>query len=116
MTISVDVREPSRRIALITVAGEIDYATAADVRQAVSEAINTIQPTRILVDIAGVHLIDSTGVGILVVAYRICRQLGIEFSVRNQTDLVDRVLRALGVRDILVAQAAEERTAPVTTS
>ncbi len=116
MTISVDVREPSRRVALIAVAGEIDYATAADVRHAVSEAISTIQPTRIVVDIAGVTLIDSTGVGILVVAYRICRQLGIEFSVRNQTDLVDRALRALGVRDILVEQGAEEQTSPVTTS
>ncbi len=116
MTISVEVHEPSRRVALITIGGEIDYATAADVRHAVSEAIDTIQPTRIHLDIAGVNLIDSTGVGILVVAYRICRQLGIEFSVRNQTDLVDRVLRSLGVRDILVGHDAEERTSPVTTS
>ncbi|WP_412542109.1 STAS domain-containing protein [Longispora sp. K20-0274] len=101
MTFAVDVADLGGRQILVTVSGEIDYATAPDLRAAISEAIDQLSPTRIRVDLARVTLLDSTGIGILVVAYRISRQMGIDFSVHNQNALVDRVLTAVGVRDLL---------------
>ncbi|MBG6140962.1 STAS domain-containing protein [Longispora fulva] len=106
MTFAVDVADLGGRQILVTVSGEIDYATAPDLRAAISEAIDTLNPTRIRVDLARVTLLDSTGIGILVVAYRISRQMGIDFSVYNQNALVDRVLTAVGVRDLLCPPAA----------
>ncbi|WP_018351109.1 STAS domain-containing protein [Longispora albida] len=105
MTFAVDVADLGGRQVLITVQGEIDYATAPDLRTSISEAIDQLSPARIRVDLARVTLLDSTGIGILVVAYRISRQLGIEFTVHNQNPLVDRVLAAVGVRDLLCPPA-----------
>jgi anti-anti-sigma factor len=101
MTFAVDVANLGNRHVLIKVFGEIDYTTASDLRATISDAIDQLRPHRIDVDLASVTLLDSTGIGILVVAYRISRHVGIEFTVHNQNALVDRMLCAVGVRDLL---------------
>ncbi len=105
MSFSVAVTGLEDSEVLVAVAGEIDYATAPDLCAAISAAIDQFGPRHIRVDLARVTLLDSTGIGILVVAYRISRQLGIEFTVHNQNTLVDRVLSAVGVRDLLCPTA-----------
>ncbi|MEV6527823.1 STAS domain-containing protein [Longispora sp. NPDC051575] len=102
MTLTVTARPVhDGRVELIA-CGEIDYATSADLRAAITLAA-TAQPTptRIAVDLSAVALIDSTGIGTLVVGRRLCAQVGIELTVGAPSVFCDRVLRAAGVEEVL---------------
>ncbi|WP_369243627.1 STAS domain-containing protein [Streptomyces sp. R41] len=57
---------PSLRWAVITVSGELDIDTAADLRQALAAAVTVYEET--VIDLAGVDFCDCAGIGTLVAA------------------------------------------------
>lgn len=73
--------------------GEIDYSSAAELRSAISAAVaHDPRPALIVVDLGRVELVDHPGVGTLVVAHRICRDVGIELAVRSPSRLIRHLL------------------------
>ena len=56
-------------VSVLTVSGEIDLATAPDLRERLM-AQEADQVSAIVVDLTGVSFIDSTALGVLVAAYR----------------------------------------------
>jgi anti-sigma B factor antagonist len=62
-----DAREGDR--AVVTVSGEIDIATAGQVREALLRAGETGAP-EVVVDLSDVSFMDSTGLNALVVAHK----------------------------------------------
>jgi anti-sigma B factor antagonist len=67
-------------IPVITVSGEIDVATAPQLRECLHKVIAQGQPTVVL-DLLGVTFLDSTALGVLVGALKRCRELGGELHV-----------------------------------
>ena len=61
---------PSKSVALVEVAGELDLHSAPQLRAELSRAIESNAPPHIVVDLAGVTFLDSTGVGVLVGALK----------------------------------------------
>jgi anti-anti-sigma factor len=89
----------------ISLRGEIDYGTAPALREAISTALaGDPRPTEIDIDLSGVAMMDSTGLGTLVVGYRICAQLGVGLTVSNPNPFVARLLAVTGVDERLVSQ------------
>jgi anti-sigma B factor antagonist len=85
--------------------GEVDYGTAPSLREAISQALSDpSHPTVIEVDLSGVTIMDSTGLGTLVVGYRICAQMGVQLTVSNPSPFVARLLSVTGVDKRLVAR------------
>jgi len=113
MSLSIGVRTAIGGETTVTIAGEIDYASSADVRQAVSDALGRRGLRAIDLDLAGVTLIDSTGIGTLVVAYRIARDLGVRLRVTNPNPFVARLLSIVGVDELLGVQPVAEAGATV---
>ena len=73
--------------------GEIDYASAAELRTAISTAVTRHpRPPAIVVDLSSVTFVDRVGAGTLIVAERICRQIGIDLVFKNPSPVVRRVL------------------------
>jgi anti-sigma B factor antagonist len=91
VTLSITWQQPTNQTIVLTLHGDIDYATAAELRAAISAAA-TRQPPTIVIDLSDVELIDDTAVGTLIVGNRICRQLGIDLAVRNPSPLIQRLL------------------------
>jgi len=58
-----------RPVELLVLRGSLDVATAADVRQALHAALDG-GTGDLVVDLAGVVLLDATGLGVLVGAHR----------------------------------------------
>jgi anti-anti-sigma factor len=79
---------------IVAVAGEIDLATAPQLRAALTAA-----PGDLTVDLAGVTFMDSSGLGALVAALKHTVGSGHRFSVRNETPLVERTMKLTGVYD-----------------
>jgi anti-sigma B factor antagonist len=67
-------------VPIITVSGEIDVATAPQLRECLHKVIAEGQST-VMLDLLGVTFLDSTALGVLVGALKRCRELGGELHV-----------------------------------
>lgn len=76
--------------------GELDMSTADHLRQVLDGAMTRDAPG-IVLDLAHLTFIDSTGIGVLVGASRRAQGLGRSFAVRNPGRAVLKTLRLTGV-------------------
>jgi anti-sigma B factor antagonist len=87
--------------------GEIDVLNVDEVRQALTEAV-AAGPGQIVVDLADLSFIDSTGLGALVFGFQRARDRGITLSLANPTRGVRQVLVLSGLLEVV--QLAEPPT------
>jgi anti-anti-sigma factor len=87
---------------VILLRGEVDFATAPDLQAAVSAAICAEPPpTTIILDLSGITLLDSIGIGAVVTAHRICEQAGVRLAAPNPSPVVARLFAVTGLRELL---------------
>ncbi|MEV4622448.1 STAS domain-containing protein [Asanoa sp. NPDC049573] len=84
----IDTTYPSRDTARAAVVGEVDLATAEDLRDRLLDVLRGHPPVALTVDLSGVTFVDCTGISALV-------------AVRNAVVQVDCHLRVTGVRPIV---------------
>ncbi|MDT5035404.1 MAG: hypothetical protein QOE03_589 [Micromonosporaceae bacterium] len=87
----------------LAVHGEVDVASADSLRDALTAVLGDRDVTRVEVDFAGVEFLDSTGISVLTVAYRLARTNQIQFVLVNCERRVLRVLEITGVDKLLTA-------------
>ena len=83
----------------VVLAGELDIASAAEMRDALIEA-NMVGARRIVVDMGAVTFLDSTALGILVGAHKRATARGATVALRNVPPLVERVLAITGLAQL----------------
>lgn len=93
MTLSKAWQYTTDQSVVLDLQGELDYATAPDLRAAISEAATRHpRPSMIVVDLSQVGFIDDIGVRTLIVGNRVRNQVGIDLAVRYPSPLVRRLL------------------------
>jgi anti-anti-sigma factor len=106
MDIAATEKQPTLRITVepagpgevvMAVYGELDCATVDRLRAAFTELFNRGDIEAIGLDLRRLSLIDSTGVGTLVVAQRISAQVGVRLRLIAVSAIAARVLGVLGV-------------------
>ena len=91
---------------LVSVAGEVDVSCADELRAAIDAQIAEGVSGELVVDLAEVPYIDSTGIGVLVGAAHHAAEKGVSFEVVRPQKNVARVLGLLGVSaDLNVREA-----------
>lgn len=90
----------------IVLVGRLDGRSAADVREALHAGLAAGRP-RVVVDLAGVELLDATGLGVLVGAHRRAQMCGTELILRDASRRVARLLALTRIDRIIPV----ERTA-----
>ena len=80
--------------------GEIDVLNVDAVRVALQEAI-ALEPARLLVDLADLSFIDSTGLGALIFGFQRARERGIKFRLARPTSPVHQVLVISGLLEVV---------------
>ena len=83
-------------LTVITVAGEVDMYTAAELRAVLVDA-DADGRYRLVLDLAQVRFCDSTGLGVLVAGLRRARTGGGSLRLVAPTDNVLKVLRITGL-------------------
>ncbi|MGC9670665.1 STAS domain-containing protein [Planosporangium sp. 12N6] len=106
MSLSIQTRRRGDRETVIALHGEVDYATALDLRAAISATLSAGDVDTIVVDLSGVTFLDSTGVGTLVVATRICDDYDVEFRVCDPNPFIAKLFTVVGVAEMLGIPAA----------
>ena len=84
-------------ISFVKVLGEVDVSCADELRTSISRVMEH-EGKGILIDVADMPYIDSTGIGVLVGAAHAAAEQGITFSVAHPQRNVARVLELLGVQ------------------
>jgi anti-sigma B factor antagonist len=80
--------------------GEIDLATVGDLEDALRAAEAT-GAARVVVDLAAVNMLDSSGLRCLVAAHERCMQSGQELRIRPGTHRLRRLFEIAGLADRL---------------
>ncbi len=98
--LSIEARPSLPRETVLKLSGEIDYESAQDLRTAVSGALEGGIDS-LIINMAGVTFLDSTGIGTLVVARRICHGCGVTMHIREANPFIVRLFAVVGVCDVL---------------
>ncbi len=80
---------------LVSVAGEVDAASADTLRGVITEVIEGGQST-VAVDMSDVSFIDSSGLRVLIAGYKAASAAGGQLSVRTPSEPVTRLLEITG--------------------
>lgn len=98
MDISVETRA-SGDFTVVDVTGEVDVFTAPKLREGILGLL-TDGKTRIVVNLAGVGFMDSTGLGVLVGALKRVKERDGELAVAGAQGTVLRVLTVTGLNAV----------------
>lgn len=102
--LDIQVRQPAPDHCVVTVAGELDVVTAAELRHALQQAVTTFPRT--IVDLAGVPFCDCTGLSALMAANRRAKERGAVLRLRCVPCAVAWLLHLTHTRDAFVIEQA----------
>ena len=98
LTMSVDRSDPDAPV--ISVGGDLAFTTAAPVRAEVDRVLAQPPPVLVL-DFAGLLFIDSTGLSVIVHAWREGQHTGTFIRLRSTPRFLDTILDMTGVTGLL---------------
>jgi anti-sigma B factor antagonist len=84
---------------VVAVSGEIDVATAPQLRECLHSVIARGESTVVL-DLLGVTFLDSTALGVLVGALKRCRELGGELHVVVADPRIMKIFEITGLTNV----------------
>jgi anti-sigma B factor antagonist len=92
---------------VITLSGELDFSTAADLRDAIHDAPMTT--AGLVIDLTGLHYCDSTGITVLVAASQQARQAGAPLALAGLNANLRRVFDIAGLHGIFSSYATVDQ-------
>jgi len=98
--------DPADGAPVIRLHGELDLATAPRLVEALRSALQP-KPASLVVDLRELTFIDSTGIGVLMSAYRRAEAEGFSFVLRDPRRGVLRTLQVTGVAHLVLTEVAD---------
>jgi anti-anti-sigma factor len=89
-------------VATLRIEGELDAVSIPDVRPTI-DTLLAERHARIVVDLSGLRLIDSSGVGALVFLYKKAKEYGGSVTVRGLRDQPLSIFKLLRLDRVLLA-------------
>jgi len=90
---------------VVRASGELDVATAPQLRERLTTLIDDGGATRVVVDLEDVDFVDSTGLGVLVGALRRAREGGGEVRLVCTNHRILKVFEATGLHEVFTIGA-----------
>jgi stage II sporulation protein AA (anti-sigma F factor antagonist) len=91
----------AREILLVRVKGEMDMATAGQIRQSIDNRLQQEKIRYLLLDLSGVTFIDSSGIGVILGRYRNLNRTGGKTAIIKPQVVVKRVLETAGLQKLI---------------
>lgn len=89
---------------VIALTGDLDPATAPALDAAIAEAAATDGTQRVVLDLAGLGFLDSSGLRVFVTAREALRERGAELALRNPSRNAVRLLDITGLSEIIAVE------------
>jgi len=95
---------------IVSLSGEIDHHSARDIREGIDRLIVEERPKSLVIDLAGIDFMDSSGLGLVLGRYRKAKQAGAEMYLCGASERVRKILSLAGV-DKLIRFVPEKNAA-----
>jgi anti-sigma B factor antagonist len=92
---------------VILLHGDVDYFCVSDLKNAVFKLINDRAPS-IILDLNNVEYMDSSGIGLIVTAYKVMNQYGGRMGLVNVQDDVMKLLRLTTIDTLIKIYSSEQ--------
>ena len=96
------------RTTIFDLSGDIDFANSPEVRQSLLREIRESRIPRVVVNLSGVHYIDSSGVASLVEGLKASRDLGSRFILFGLSTVAREVLQLSRLLKVFEIYDSEE--------
>ena len=90
-----------KNILYISLDGELDEHTAEYTRINLDSAMTQTQVARIVIDLANLRFMDSTGIGVLIGRYKKMKDKNIPIYICNPSNQAERIFRMTGLYQIM---------------
>ena len=84
--------------------GELDHCLASSVRGRIDAAIEEKRPKTAVLDISGVSFMDSSGLGLIMGRYALCRRLGVGFRLRGADVRAKKIIDSAGLCSVITIE------------
>ena len=91
----------TRRKLMIQISGEVDHHRAKELMQELERKVELYCPSALTLDLSSVTFMDSSGIAVLLRAYRRMRETEGQFEVVGVPRQAGRVLQAAGLHKII---------------
>lgn len=78
------------------VCDDIDHHRAKALREAMDERLYSDRPQLFIMNMSHVSFMDSSGLGLILGRFTLCRELGVEFKVADPSPEVQKILDLAG--------------------
>jgi anti-sigma B factor antagonist len=89
---------------VLAVSGEVDVYTAPALRDRIADLLDSGQK-QLIIDLAGVEFLDSTGLGVLVAGLNRAREVGGSLSLVCPQERVLKLFRITGLDEVFTVHA-----------
>lgn len=91
----------SERCLSASIRGELDHHHARQVMEELDRQIDLLLPRSLVLDLEGLTFTDSSGIAVLIRAFRRMGQLGGSLSVRGTPEQAKKVFYAAGLQKLM---------------
>ncbi len=85
----------------ISIVGEINYHSAAPTREVIDEKIQEFRPRDLVIDLADVTFMDSSGLGLIMGRYKLMEELGGTLEIANPSAGHQKIFKAAGLDKLI---------------
>ena len=103
MHLEIDTTSHSPAVKIV---GDLDFTTTVELTQRLDDVITMTRRGDLVVDVAGVDFVDSTGMQALLLADRRCRDWGMRMIVRSPSRGMRELLAITGLDAVLTIDAS----------
>ena len=84
-----------------TLRGELDHCLAASVREQIDEKLIQLRASSLVLDLSRISFMDSSGLGLIMGRYAVCRKNGVDFRLRGADGRVVKMLELAGLSRVI---------------
>ena len=84
--------------------GELDHCLAAAVRVRIDDRIGESIPSEFVLDISRITFMDSSGLGLIMGRYALCRKLGVAFRLKGADERAMKILDMAGLCSVIMTE------------
>ena len=97
-SLKFDFNDGVLRVAIV---GEINHHNAVFVRQEIDEKIQELSSKNLVLDLAGVSFMDSSGLGLVMGRYQLMKDLGGTLTVANPSAEHKKLFKLAGLNKLI---------------
>ena len=85
----------------VSLYGDLDEHNANTIRKELDNLLSQGNFKQIVIDLAELDFMDSTGIGVLIGRYKMIKDLGVSIFISNPNKQVDKIFKMTGIYSIM---------------